>query len=68
MNLGGNDFAEAITALGLTVAAVVLLPGLLFHVVSEEIASPLSHDYINRMLRLPSIHEFSKGIWKRFVD
>lgn len=41
MNLGGNDFAEAITALGLTVAAVALLPGLLFHVVPEEIALPL---------------------------
>ena len=36
MNLGGNGFAGAITSLGLTVAAVALLPSLLFHVVPDE--------------------------------
>ena len=41
MNLGGNDFANAITSLGLTVAAVALLPTLLFHVLPAELAGPL---------------------------
>ena len=42
MNLGGNDFANAITSLGLTVAAVALLPTLLFHVLPAELAGALS--------------------------
>ena len=64
MNLGGNDFAEAITALGLTVAAVVLLPGLLFHVVSEKYASPLSMIISNVCFGYLAYMNFQKGYGK----
>ena len=65
MNLGGNDFANAITSLGFMVAAVALLPPLLMHVLPEVVAFPLSLVISTACYGYLAFINFQKGYRKK---
>lgn len=65
MNLGGNDFANAITSLGFIVAAVALLPALLFHVLPAVAAAVVSLVISTACYGYLAFINFQKGYRKK---